>query len=327
MYVYPLMQLPPGEFGRLVEGLIERRLPSFSYWGRREVEMGLLASLYTSDEFGRLGRRIALNVQRILLGEDAGGLAVDSQRRVRFSLNVRTAELVGVHPSWSIWTEAELLGDEASAPSRQLNLSMVAQEAVRANLALLATRRFVAAADQERRIARSVLYPRVSVAGVGEVIDRDRAASFGGGPQRLSVGSASVSQLLYSDGARANVEIQDELQLSRVQELEQTRLDIVLDATAAYLDVLRAKAFEDIQRENLSVTRSNLDLAQVRQGLGVAGPAEVIRWENQIANNRRNVIDASARRNVAYTLRAVAEPSRGTRASSDLLDVEGDRVV
>ena len=31
----------------------------------------------------------------------------------------------------------------------------------------------------------------------------------------------------------------------------------------------------------------------------MASPAEVIRWENQIANNRRNVIDASAQRNVA----------------------------
>ena len=299
VYVYPLMQLPPGEFSRLVEGLIERGLPSFSYWGRREVELGLLASLYTSDEFDRLGRRIALNVQRILLGEDAGGLPVDFDRRVRFSLNVGTAELLGVYPSWSIWTEAEIVGDEAPVSQRQLNLSMVAQEAVTTNLELLATRRSVAADDQERRIARSVSYPRVSVAGFGELIDSDRAASFSGGPQRLSVGSASVSQLLYSDGARANVQIQDELQLSRVQELEQTRLDIVLDATVAYLDVLRAKAFEEIQRENLSVTRSNLDLAQVRQGLGVAGPAEVIRWENQIANNRRNVIDASAQRNVA----------------------------
>ena len=107
-----------------------------------------------------------------------------------------------------------------------------------------------------------MLYPQVSVAGFGEVIDSDRAASFSGGPQRLGVASASVSQLLYSDGARANVQIQDELQLSREQQLEETRLDIVLDAAVAYLDVLRTKTFEDIQRENLSVTRSNLELAR-----------------------------------------------------------------
>ena len=299
VYVYPLIQLPPGDFDRLVQALIERRLPGFSYWGRREVELGLLASLFATEAFDRLGRRIALNVQRILFGEDAGSLPVDFERRMRLSLNIETARAIGVYPSWSIWTEVEIIGDRERGFQRQLSLSTAAQEAVTANLELLATNRFVAAGDQERRIARSVLYPQVSVAGFGEVIDRDRAASFSGGPQRLGVASASVSQLLYSDGARANVQIQDELQLSREQQLEETRLDIVLDAAVAYLDVLRTKTFEDIQRENLSVTRSNLELAQVRQEIGVASPAEVIRWENQIANNRRNVIDASAQRNVA----------------------------
>ena len=299
IYVFPLIQLPPGEFDRLVQALIERRLPSFSYWGRREVEFGLLASLFGPEAFDRLGRRIALNVQRILLGEDAGSLPVDFERRIRLSLNIETARAIGVYPSWSIWTEVEIIGDRQRSFQRQLSLSVAAQEAVTANLELLARHRFVAAGDQERRVAGSVLYPQVSMAGFGEFIDSDRAASFFGGPQRLGVASAAVSQLLYSDGALANVQIQNELQLSREQQLEKTRLDIVLDAAVAYFDVLRAKTFEAIQRENLSVTRSNLDLAQVRQEIGVARPAEVIRWENQIANNRRDVIDTSAQRNVA----------------------------
>jgi outer membrane protein TolC/ABC-type uncharacterized transport system substrate-binding protein len=299
VYVFPLIQLPPGDLDRLAQALIDRRVPAFSYWGRSEVERGLLASLFASEAFDRLGRRIALNVQRILLGEDAGSLPVDFERRTRLSLNVETARAIGVYPSWSIWTEVEIIGDREQGFERQLSLSMAAREAVTANLELLATNRFVAAGDQERRIARSALRPQISVAGFGEVIDSDRAASLSGGPQRLGVASASVSQLLYADGARANVQIQDELQLSREQQLEETRLDIVLDAAAAYLDVLRAKTFEDIQRENLSVTRSNLELAQVRQEIGVARPAEVIRWDNQIANNRRGVIDASAQRNVA----------------------------
>ena len=90
VYVYPLIQLPSGDLERLIQALIERRLPSFSYWGRREVEQGLLASLYASEAFNRLGRRIALNVQRILFGEDAGSLPVDFERRIRLSLNVET---------------------------------------------------------------------------------------------------------------------------------------------------------------------------------------------------------------------------------------------
>ncbi len=299
VYVFPLMQLPRGDFSRLVLALIERRLPGFSYWGQREVEAGLLASLFLGEAFDRLGRRVALNIQRILLGEDAGALPVDFERRLRLSLNIETARAIGVYPSWSVYTEAEILGERQRAVQRRLTLSAAAQEAVAANLDLLAADRFVAAGDQERRIARAAWYPQVSAAGLAETIDRDRAASLSAGPQWLGVASAGVSQLLFSDGARASVAIEDALQVSRQQQREQTRLDIVLDAAVGYLDVLRAKTFEEIQRDNLRVTRSNLDLARIRQEIGVARSAEVIRWENQIANNRRDVIDASAQRNVA----------------------------
>ena len=37
VYVTPLLQLPSGDFDRLVETLIQRRLPSFSLWGQSEV--------------------------------------------------------------------------------------------------------------------------------------------------------------------------------------------------------------------------------------------------------------------------------------------------
>ena len=98
VYLTPLPQLPPGEFDRLVRALIDRRVPAFSYWGRSEVDRGLLASLYLDTDMRRLGRRTALHVQRILAGEDAGGLPVDFRRNRRLTLNMRTA-MVDRRPS------------------------------------------------------------------------------------------------------------------------------------------------------------------------------------------------------------------------------------
>ncbi len=82
VYVSPLLQLPTGDFDRLVEALIERRLPSFSLWGQSEVRRGLLASLSVDKldvegDANRLARRAALNLHRILLGERAEDLPVD----------------------------------------------------------------------------------------------------------------------------------------------------------------------------------------------------------------------------------------------------------
>ena len=300
VYVVPLIQLPPGDFSRLVQALIERRLPSFSFWGRPDVENGLLTSIYLGTDFERLGRRIAVNIQRILLGEDPGDIPVDFRRSRRLTINMRTARAIEVYPSWSVYTEAELIDDTREVLGRQIDLASVAREAVRVNLDLATSDRAIAAGAQEIRRARSSLLPQLGISTATQFIDQDRAESgFGGQPQRVLVGSTSLTQVLYSDPLRANVEIQRHVQSSREQRREQTRLDILADATIGYLNVLRAKTFERIQRQNLTITRSNLELAQARRQLGVARASEVIRWENQIANNRRDVIDSNAQRNIA----------------------------
>jgi outer membrane protein TolC len=60
--------------------------------------------------------------------------------------------------------------------------------------------------------------------------------------------------------------------------------------------VLKAKTGERIQRDDLKTTRSNLDLARTRQAIGTAGPADVYRWESEIATRRREVLAAEAQR-------------------------------
>ena len=300
VYVTPLAPLPPDEFDRLIRGLNARHVPTFSSMGRSGVDAGLLMSLYDDADFRRLGRRVALHVQRLLRGENAGALPIDFHRDRRLTLNMATARAIGVYPDWRVLTEAELLHDAPPTAARRLSLVTAAQEAVAANLDLAADERRVAAGRQIVRESRAVLRPRVSASGFAEQIDPDRAtASFGVLPAWLAGGSVGVSQLLYSDAALAEVEIQEHRQATREQSLAERRLDIVHAAAVGYLDVLGAVAFERIQRENLAVTRSNLDLAAARQRIGVARASEVIRWENEIATSRRGVIDAGARRRVA----------------------------
>ena len=55
----------------------------------------------------------------------------------------------------------------------------------------------------------------------------------------------------------------------------------------------------DRQKENLRLTRSNLELARVREQVGVAARDEVFRWESEIARGRIEVLDARAQRQQA----------------------------
>jgi outer membrane protein TolC len=104
---------------------------------------------------------------------------------------------------------------------------------------------------------------------------------------------------LYSEPAQANLDVQKTLQAARERERDRVRLDIVLETTQAYLDVLRARTGEHIRQDNLRLTRSNLTLAQARRRIGTAGPSEVYRWQSEIANAQRDLVDAQAQTRVA----------------------------
>ncbi|MCP5112780.1 MAG: hypothetical protein GY953_18290, partial [bacterium] len=141
--VYPLLRLRPGEFDRLVAGLIERQLPSFAMFLSTEyVGQGILAGL-SEDPLPRRARRVALNLQRILFGEDPGTFPVDFPERESLVINMATARAINTYPSFALLTVAELVNEERRDIDRQVDLRAAVEEAVERNLDLAAADRDV----------------------------------------------------------------------------------------------------------------------------------------------------------------------------------------
>jgi outer membrane protein TolC/ABC-type uncharacterized transport system substrate-binding protein len=300
VYFTPLLRLSEEEIRALAHGLVERGLPSFSGFSVHDVELGMLASNSPDTDIERLARRTALNLQRILLGEGPASLPVTFSRGEELTINMATARALGAYPPWSLLTDARLLNQVREEVTRTLTLQTAVREARAANLDLQAAERAVAAGAQEVRRARAPLLPQLDVVGRGLLIDEDRAeASFGSQPERSIVASLELSQVLYSDEAWAGYDIQQSLQAAREKERDRIALDVTLETAAAYIDVLRAKTQERIARENLQLTRENLERARTRTQVGVASPAEEYRWESQLARDRQTVIFANAQRNKA----------------------------
>jgi outer membrane protein TolC/ABC-type uncharacterized transport system substrate-binding protein len=296
VYITPLL-LSAQEFQKLIRGLIARKLPTFSYLGFEEVEKGVLAGAAPATDFSRLARRTALNLQRILLGEDAADLPATIPREEQLTINMATARAIGFSPRWDILIEAEQLFTEPTSEVRQWSLESVVKEAVAVNLELAAADRKVAAGLENIHKARAGLLPQLGLSASGLVIDSDRAAaSFGTQAEKSLNASLQLQQSLYSESAWANLDIQRHQQTGLQQEWRQLRLDVIQEAATGYLNVLRAKTLQKVQKNNLRVTRSNLDLARNRREIGFSSPAEVYRWENQLARDRRALIDADVAR-------------------------------
>ncbi len=303
VFLEPIIHLPPPEYAKLVQGLIDRRLPSFAGFGEGEVKKGIMVSA-NPDIIPMLARRIAVNVQRILGGEEPGSLSVGFTPGKKLSINMRTAYAVGVSPKWSTLLEAELVQvDTVSPGALSFSFSDAMKRFADENLDVQAKVREVEAGSTNTAIARATLLPRIDLSATGVQIDRDHARA-GGQPERSATLEASASQVILAEPALANVSIQSSLQRSREYDLNITRLNSVAAGSGYYLNYLRARKIFFILLDNLKLARTNLELAHVRQTTGAAGPEEPLRWQVEIANLRKVTMDVQAQVNQAlYALK------------------------
>ena len=299
VFLAPLAQTSAEEKQLLIDALNERRIAIYASQGEAVVRNGALVGRRPNSAVTRVARRVALHTVRILGGDDAGRLPVALNLPERLVINMQTARKIGVSPSFMVLTEAELINPARKKSGRELSLAIVTRQALEGNVSIKALTQVVAAGRASIKSARSVLLPQASASTTARVIDKDRAeGGFGNAPQFLWNGELGINQVLYSEGANAGLSAEKSFQVSREQQLVQTKWDIAAEVGVTYLNVLRLKTAERINRSNLKVTRANLELARMRFDAGSSSKADVYRWESKIAIDRKSVIEASAQRNV-----------------------------
>ncbi len=293
--VGPLWRLTPEEFSLLTQQLIDRKLPSFAMWDHKYVQQGLFATNMPSDTLSHLARKVAIIVQEIFLGEDIASLPVTFSKGKRLAINMATARAIDVYPSLAEMVGADLLNEKRTDIDRRLTLGEAVQSALEANLDLAVAETRVLAGSHAVGEARSPLLPQLDIGAGGRIIDDDRAALSGGtAPEEATLGNLTASQIIYSDDAWTGYTVEKYLQSGREYDRDSVRLDIIFDASVTYLNVLRQKTIEQLQKDNMELTHANLDRAQIRESTGVAGPDEVFRWETKFANDRQLVLLAES---------------------------------
>jgi len=293
--VTDLARLGPAAMDRLIAALIEKKLPSYSLLDSRLVERGLLMAEAPATDWRRLARRNALNMHAVIHGEPAEQQPVSFKSKRRLTIMMATARALDISPRFDILHEALLIHEEPEPQGRPLSLAAVALEAVAANLDLQTAALGVEAGQTEVDEARARLFPQLNASFGYTRLNNNRLAVIGGWAAEQSTTAAlSLSQLIYSDSVRANVEIQRYLQENGAALKHQLELDIIQEATITYLNLLKAQTFVRIRREDMNLSRTNLELARDRRQIGVANPAEVHRWESQLATSRQELLNAQA---------------------------------
>ncbi len=288
-----LPRMPTAKLDALLAELAQRRIPTFSLVSETEVRRGALASDSIQTDMRRLARRNALNMQAVMLGDAAADQPIYYDGKRRLTINMETARKIGLSPHFSVLGDAELINAEPRRNGETLDLAGIARRTVAANLDLEVERRTVSIGEQDVELARSQLRPQINVAGTYN-LRRESESRQALSPQRSATGAVSLSQLIYSESARSARDQQEYLQSGREFAFDARELDLILDATTAYLQLLRARTQVSIQRDNVALSKSNLELARDRVAVGSASNADIYRWESNLATARSALLASLA---------------------------------
>ena len=288
LFVLPLSRLSNAQRQTLIEAITARSLPSFTTLGRKEVETGYLmgTSLIPSPE--QLARQLAVDIRDIALGRPAGSLPVSLPVKDRLFLNLGAARAIDYEPPFTLLAESEVI-NALSEEGRVLTLSSAVDESLNRNLSVAVGAQELSSAKDDTRIARSSLLPQLSARLNADAFDRDLV---GMGATRSTSATLALSQSIYSESKWSNYTSRQYYEQAQAATLESTRLNVIQETAQAYLQILVTRTKRDIQRDNVKLTRANLERAQFRYEVGSSDRSEVLRFETELGSALQSLSNA-----------------------------------
>ena len=299
VYVFPVSGKTDDEIKRVFDIINDQKIPSASLLGDDYIYFGALMGYETAQNFSLIPRRIALNTLKILEGKDAGSIGVEIDTyNENLYLNMDAARKIGVYPDFEMIAKSTVINLLEDNEDRKLSLRTAIAEALRTNLDILVSRYDRDIQNNEIGVALADQLPQLDVSASLLVVDDITALSYQGAQGEINwLGSANVSQVIFSEPILANIAIQKILAKGDEYDLQQTQLDIIIEVAESYLNVLQAKTNLSIQQKNVEVTKENYNISKSKNALGYVGASDLYRWEAELANTniQLNVAVASVK--------------------------------
>lgn len=283
--------LSDSDINRLAAILIEKRIPSFTSTSVDDVKRGLMATNTADENLDQILRRIALTVESFVNGTPLSEIPVYLDERTELTLNIQTAKKVGVPIKFSQIKRTHFVGDpEKSTSEMRYDLLGVINQSLTKNLGIQASQKEILLNEQDVKSAKSNFLPYVSASGTGAHIDKNVASI--GNPEFSATGDITLQQTIYSEGARAGIDINKNLLESQIENYNSEALDLIYTASSAYFNALAAKVNLRVQGQNLELTKKNLHISEENFESGKSGKADVLRFSSKLATAKQDVVEA-----------------------------------
>ncbi len=264
--------------------LQQQNLPSFTLLDAPLLQLGAYAAYASSENLMKIPRRIALNVERIMEGQNAKDLPVNMETfSQQLHINMEAVKKTNLYPDWNLLDEAILIYINRPYTTRVINLKSAIAEGMENNLGYQIAEKEAEISSKGIGLARSNYLPQLNVESTGYFLDSNSVNnSFGTQGEFNWTAGASFSQLILSEPAMANIAIQKLLYESDLKAKDQSELDVILETAQRFFNILQIKAVADLQNDNIQAINQNLTIATDKQKVGYSGLSDVHRWKTEL---------------------------------------------
>ena len=304
IYMLPYLGGESAKIQSTIGIINESKIPSVALFGEDYLELGAMAGYESRKNLSIVPRRIALTTLKIIEGHPIDSISVETQTfNENLIINMEACRITGIYPDFDLMSQATILNIE-NTENNTLNLQQVIALALKENLSIAIEEKDIGIANQNLKIGQSDLYPQVDVSSVVNYTDEFTAFTRQGAQGRFNgLLSGNATQLIYSEPVLANNTINRYLEESEKLQLLETQLDVIVDVSAAYFNVLFAKNNLYIQQQNVERTKENYNISKTKEAIGYVGNSDINRWEAEMSNASIQLNDAVAQmRQAKYSL-------------------------
>lgn len=280
----PLGNYTPNEIELFFSQLKERKLPSFTLLDAPMLKLGAYASFASSDNFKKIPRRIAMNIERIAEGKNPKDFPVNVETfSNQLVVNMETVNKIGKYPNWTFLDNALLTNINKPNTTRVLNLKSAIAEGIQNNLGYQIETKETQKSEKDIALAKSNYLPALDIKTTGLVVDENsKNSSLGSLGDFNWTAGASFSQLILSEPALANIAIQKLLFESQQAVQKQSELDVILEVAQRYFNYMQVFSISELQNENIKAVNQNLMIATNKEKIGYSGASDVYRWQIEL---------------------------------------------
>ncbi len=316
-------RLSEGERKELIDSLISRKIPVFSGLGLEDIELGVFAT-NKPNMTQEVARRSAINLFRIIRGEQSSDLPVFLVSDFKLIINGKSAAKIGYYPDYNTRVSATIINREyLEGEVSELNLSDALKLAAESNASLSISSSEVQTSLQESNVARGFMFPQLGLSADYSHVGWTQFNQLV--PENFAQFGVGISQMVFDDEVVSNFSAAGSQYEAAEFRYESDKLNIYLQAAQAYLNYVQSRLFHQIELDNLRLTESNLEIARMRVDVGQAGRDEVYRWTTELANRKgavliaENLIETSR-----ITLNQVLGMNQDVNWMPEEIDVEPD---